>query len=173
MSLGRRACRPTKVILPFDTAIVDDGSYAAYMESVYVDEGLLTIDPTAGPPVKFTLKQWTDEHKDAISIAENESERAKWKMGVRCSLVGVAGYTIYDVESGLDKPAPVLELKREGRLGEVVPLSWLRDINFPDEHLKHLFIAAHFVSEASVPLSRQSRQESGQAKSESQESSGE
>ena len=169
MGLQKRACKPVGVILPFDTSIRSEAGYIDYIKSIYTDEGSLDLDPS-DPPVRFTMRQWTDAHKDYIGC--QESDRATWKAGVRCALTAHSGYAIVD-EDGTAKPAPPIELKTEGRLGFVVPMSWFSDVVLPDDHLEHLYIAARNVSEAAPPLSQPSAPESGQPKSESPESSAE
>jgi len=168
MGLGRRACKPTAVILPMDSSIrcADDG-YKAYLDSLYTDEAALNLDP-ADPPARFTLRQWTDEHRDAIEAQTDD--RAKAKLGVRCSLIGVSGYVVHRDGAAIPLGSP--DLKSEGRLGEIVPLSWMRDANMPNHQIEHLYLAARVLSEAGAPLSVRSGPASGPPGSASQESGG-
>ena len=169
MGLSIRACQPTNVILPGDTAIGDQSleAYTTYLKGLCLDESPLKLkaDDT---PTRFMLRQWTDEHRDAIR--SQMTDRHVWKTGVRCAMLGFTGYTV--MKDGLEVPAPVLDRHDEGRLGNVVALSWFRDVNMPDDHLEALYDVAKHLSEAAPPLSKPSGQESGPPKSESQESSG-
>lgn len=167
MGLGKRACKPVSVILVFDSSLKEGSDYKGYMEGLYSDEGKLILDPV-DQPVRFVLRQWTDAHKDFIGA--QQTERSKHKAGIRCSLLSHSGYEI--VTDGVATTAPPIKLENDGRLGQVVPESWLTLVNMPDRHLEHLFAAASVVSEAAPPLSQPSAPGSGQPASGSPENSG-
>lgn len=167
MGLGRRACKPTAVILESDSSIRNPDGYAEYIKTLFTDESLLDLNP-ADPPARFTLRQWTDEHRDAI---EAETGRGRIKLGVRCALIGVHGYGVH--RDGATIPLGSPDLKTEGRLGDIVPPSWMRDAGLPSSHLNLLFGAAWILSEAGLPLSEPSAPASGQPASGSPESGGE
>lgn len=167
MGLGRRACKPTPVVLPIDSSIRNADGYAAYVDSLYTDESTLDLDP-ADPPARFTLRQWTDEQRDAIEAQTDD--RAKAKLGVRCALIGVSGYVVH--RDGAPIPLGSPDLKAEGRLGEIVPLSWMRDANLPHHQIEWLYLAARSLSEAALPLSRRAALASGPPASESTGSGG-
>lgn len=156
MGLTSVVCTPKKAILSFDTSIVG-GDYQAYRESLF-DEKHLKLD-AGNPPTRFTLRQWTDEHRDAIAAQPNGYQRIK--MGIRCGLLALENYSIKDHDTGETKVQLGIELENAGELGNIISEDALKKLRIIDDWRSALFLLLMDFSNAKLPLSEPSSLEHG------------
>ncbi len=164
MALGRRAARPVKIVmaLPGESGVIDPAidieasDLDAYWTSLFDLQHIKIKDGEL--PTYFTIKPLTRRQKDAVDVLTGEKALSSWY--IRCSLVKLFNYQIMDSNGKIgDAPHPVI--KKHGEVGEIATEDWLDKVCFTTDVKNALCIAIMAISEAKLPLSTPSEQESG------------
>lgn len=169
--LGFRCSAPRAVILLGDSSVIG-GDWGEYTSNLF-DEKHLKLSPN-DPPTRFNIRPLSDRQKDIISQQSTLRQRAK--MTVRCGWLGHQGYMVQRASGEtvvVDQP----RREAEGDLGTVIAEAWMRNLGIEGydgglraEHLVGLFQAIEILSEAVLPLSKRSAQQSGRSSESSQAS---
>ncbi len=164
MALGRRAAKPTKIViaLPGEDGLVDpaidieNSDIEEYWESLFNIEHIKFNK--GQKPTYFTIKPLTRRQKDAVDVLTGEKALASWY--IRCSLIKLYNYHIMDGDGKVgDAPHPAI--KKHGEVGEIATEGWLDKVNFSSDVKNVLCLAIMSMSEAKIPLSKPSDPESG------------
>ena len=159
MALNRKISQQgVRLVLPHDGAIDEARSdYDGYVESGFTAHDKLVYLDGLKPTV-FTIDPLSDAQKDALAPLEM-GERPWCKLAVRCGLVAVQGYELYDGDGRmtyLDSP----ERRQDPGLGLVVTPEWMRRADLPLLDLASIAGAVLRISEMRAPLSLRSGQQS-------------
>jgi hypothetical protein len=173
MALGRRAAAPVKIVLALDgegglvdPAIdIENSDIVEYWKSMFNIEHIKFHK--GQQPTRFLIRPLTRRQRDATDLLTGSEAMKSWY--IRCGIVKLFNYHIMDGKGEVgDAPHP--ELKKHGEVGEIATEEWLDKVCFTTDVKFLLYTAIYALSEAKLPLSEPSRQESGGQKSEAETS---
>ena len=154
MALGRQILKPVKMVLPHDSALVEDEAefdYTDYAKAHY-DPAMLRFKP-GEKPTWFTVQQLTPRQRQAC--ANEDAGYDRHMLTVRCGLVAVSGWEMYDSNGG-PLTMDAIERKAVGKLGELVTERWLDHVDFGELTIALLATAVERMSLPEIPLSKRS-----------------